>query len=137
ELRAFCAQPALADQKIGIDESVVMVRQKLMALGCRVDIVPVEDGAPVILGEIGAGPHTLLMYNHYDVQPPEPLELWDSPPYAGEVRDGKFYARGVADDKGDLLGRIQAIRAYEATCGPLPIKIKWLVEGEEEVTSPH
>jgi acetylornithine deacetylase/succinyl-diaminopimelate desuccinylase-like protein len=138
ELREFCAQPALAGQRIGIAESVAMLREKLEGIGASVDVVAVEDeGAPVILGEVGGGPRTLLMYNHYDVQPPEPLELWDSPPYAGEVREGNFYARGVADDKGDLLGRIQAIRAYEATCGPLPLRIKWLVEGEEEVTSPH
>jgi acetylornithine deacetylase/succinyl-diaminopimelate desuccinylase-like protein len=138
ELREFCAQPALAGQGIGIAESVEMVRGKLDEIGATVEVVAVPDGgAPVILGEMGSGVRTLLMYNHYDVQPPEPLELWNSPPYAGEVRDGRFYARGVADDKGDLLGRIQAIRAYEATCGPLPLKIRWLIEGEEEVTSPH
>jgi acetylornithine deacetylase/succinyl-diaminopimelate desuccinylase-like protein len=137
ELQAFCAQPALAGQGIGIHETVALVREKLLALGCEVDIVPVEDGAPVVLGEIGAGPRTLLLYNHYDVQPPEPLDLWDSPPYAGEVRDGKFYARGVADDRGDLLGRMQAIKAYQATRGPLPIRLLWLAEGEEEISSPH
>jgi acetylornithine deacetylase/succinyl-diaminopimelate desuccinylase-like protein len=137
ELRAFCAQPALAAQRIGLAESVALVQEKLEALGGTVRVVPVEDGAPVILGELGAGPRTLLLYNHYDVQPPEPLELWDSPPYAGAIRDGKFYARGVADDRGDLLGRIQAVRAYQATVGPLPLRLRWLIEGEEEVSSPH
>ena len=138
ELRAFCAQPALAGQRIGIAESVSMVKTKLEEIGAAAGVVEVaDDGAPVILGEVGSGSRTLLMYNHYDVQPPEPLELWDSPPYAGEIRDGKFYARGVADDKGDLLGRIQAIRVYQATCGALPLRIRWLIEGEEEVTSPH
>ncbi len=137
ELREFCAQPALAGQKIGIAESVAMVKRKLDQLGANSEIVPVDDGAPVILGELGSGARTLLLYNHYDVQPPEPLELWDSPPYAGEVRDGKFYARGVADDRGDLLGRIQAIRAYESTIGALPLRLRWLIEGEEEITSPH
>lgn len=87
--------------------------------------------------ELGAGERTLLMYNHYDVQPPEPLDLWDSPPYAGEVRDGNFYARGVADDRGDFLSRVLAIRAYRATVGELPLRIRWLIEGEEEVGSPH
>ncbi|MEO5952080.1 MAG: M20/M25/M40 family metallo-hydrolase, partial [Chloroflexia bacterium] len=76
-------------------------------------------------------------YNHYDVQPPEPLELWDSPPYAGDVRDGKFYARGVADDRGDFLSRVLAVRAYKAAVGELPLKLRWLVEGEEEVGSPN
>src|SRR4051812_15001240 len=93
ELRAFCAQPALADEGIGIDETVAMVREKLTELGCEVDVVPAaEGGAPVIIGEMGKGPRTLLFYNHYDVQPPEPLELWDSPPFAGDVRNGNFYA---------------------------------------------
>ena len=137
ELRAFCAQPALAGQKIGLAESGAMVRDKIEGLGGRVEFVPIEDGSPVILGELGAGPRTLLMYNHYDVQPPEPLELWESPPYAGAIRDGKFYARGVADDKGDLLARVQAIRAYQATVGPLPLRLRWLIEGEEEIGSPH
>jgi acetylornithine deacetylase/succinyl-diaminopimelate desuccinylase-like protein len=137
ELRAFCAQPALAGQKIALAESGAMVREKIEGLGGQVEFVPVEDGSPVILGELGAGARTLLMYNHYDVQPPEPLELWESPPYAGAIRDGKFYARGVADDKGDLLARVQAIRAYQATAGPLPLHLRWLIEGEEEIGSPH
>src|SRR6478672_158463 len=137
ELRAFCAQPALAGQKIGLAESGAMVRDKIEGLGGHVEFVPIEDGSPVILGELGAGARTLLMYNHYDVQPPEPLELWDSPPYAGAIRDGNFYARGVADDKGDLLARVQAIRAYQATVGPLPLRLRWLIEGEEEIGSPH
>src|SRR4029078_7435709 len=138
ELREFCAQPALAGQGIGIAESVEMVRRKLVQIGATVDVVAVPDGgAPVILGEMGAGPRTLLMYNHYDAQPPEPLELWDSPPYAGDVRDGKFYARGVADDRGDLTSRVMAIRAYKATIGELPLRVRWLIEGEEEIGSPN
>ncbi|MGI8587815.1 MAG: M20/M25/M40 family metallo-hydrolase [Chloroflexia bacterium] len=137
ELREFCSQPALAGQKIGLAESGDMVRGKIEGLGGRVEFVPVEDGSPVILGELGAGEKTLLLYNHYDVQPPEPLELWDSPPYAGEVRGGRFFARGVADDKGDLLARVQAIRAYQETVGPLPLRLRWLIEGEEEIGSPH
>ena len=138
ELRAFCAQPALAGQGVGITETVQMVSHKLDELGCALDVVAVPDGgAPVIMGEMGAGARTLLLYNHYDVQPPGPLELWDSPPYAGEVRGGNFYARGAADDRGDLLGRIQAVRAYQSAIGPLPIRLRWLIEGEEEISSPH
>jgi acetylornithine deacetylase/succinyl-diaminopimelate desuccinylase-like protein len=105
-----------------------------------VEVVAVEGGAPGVLGEMGemgAGERTLLLYNHYDVQPPEPLDEWDSPPYAGDIRDGKFYARGVADDRGDLLARMQAVRSYQATRGPLPLTLRWLVEGEEEISSPH
>src|SRR5947207_929339 len=137
EFRAFCAQPALAGQRVGLAETTALVQDKLAAIGAQSFVVDVPEGAPAVLAELGSGPRTLLLYNHYDVQPPEPLELWDSPPFAGEIRDGKFYARGVADDRGDLLARIQAVRAYQATRGPLPLRLRWLVEGEEEVSSPH
>jgi acetylornithine deacetylase/succinyl-diaminopimelate desuccinylase-like protein len=71
------------------------------------------------------------------VQPPEPLELWESEPFEPTVRDGGLYARGVADDKGDVLARIQALRLYQEERGPLPFKLKFLIEGEEEVGSPN
>ncbi len=137
ELRRFCSQPTLAGQGVGLEEGVALVREALEPLGATVKLAPIEGAPPVVLAELGSGERTLLFYNHYDVQPPEPLELWDSPPYAGDVRDGRFYARGVADDRGDLLSRILAIRAYQATVGDLPLRIRWLVEGEEEVGSPH
>ncbi|HEX9987554.1 MAG TPA: M20/M25/M40 family metallo-hydrolase [Chloroflexia bacterium] len=137
ELRDFCAQPTLAGQRIGVEEGVVLVRGLLEGVGARTLPVPAGDAPPVVLAELGSGERTLLMYNHYDVQPPEPLELWDSPPYAGDVRDGNFYARGVADDRGDFLSRVLAIRAYKATIGDLPLRLRWLVEGEEEVGSPN
>ena len=122
-------------------EGVAAVMGLLEPLGARIHVVPVgevaDDAPPVVLAELGASQPTLLLYNHYDVQPPEPLELWDSPPYAGDVRDGKFYARGVADDRADLLSRVLAIRAYLTTIGELPLRVRWLIEGEEEVGSPH
>ena len=137
ELRDFCARPTLAGQGVGFKEGEEAVIALLEPLGATTQSVPVEDGPPVVLAELGQGERTLLFYNHYDVQPPEPLELWDSPPYAGEVRNGRFYARGVSDDRGDFLSRVQAIRAYKATIGDLPLRVRWLVEGEEEVGSPH
>lgn len=138
ELRHFCSKPTLAGQGVGLEDGVTLVREALEPLGARVKIAPIgDDTPPVVLAELGSGACTLLFYNHYDVQPPEPLELWDSPPYAGDVRDGRFYARGVADDRGDLLSRVLAIRAYQATIGDVPLRIRWLVEGEEEVGSPH
>ena len=137
ELRHFCSQPTLAGQGIGLEEGVALVREALEPLGASVKVVPIGGGPPVVLAELGSGERTLLLYNHYDVQPPEPLELWESPPYAGDVREGRFYARGVADDRGDLLSRVLAIRAYKATVGDLPLRIRWLIEGEEEVGSPH
>jgi acetylornithine deacetylase/succinyl-diaminopimelate desuccinylase-like protein len=137
ELRRFCSQPTLALQGIGLEEGVKLVQGALEPLGAHTQVVPLDGAPPVVLAELGSGDKTLLFYNHYDVQPPEPLELWDSPPYAGDVRDGRFYARGVADDRGDLLSRILAIRAYKATIGDLPLRLRWLIEGEEEVGSPN
>ncbi len=138
ELRTFCSTPTLAGQRIGLKEGVAAVRDLLEPLGAVTSLAPTGDGAPpVVLAELGSGAHTLLLYNHYDVQPPEPLELWDSPPYAGDVRDGRFYARGVADDRGDFLSRVLAVRAYQSSLGELPLRLRWLVEGEEEVGSPH
>jgi acetylornithine deacetylase/succinyl-diaminopimelate desuccinylase-like protein len=95
------------------------------------------DGHPVVYAEIGKGPKTLLSYGHYDVQPPEPLDLWESDPFEPTVRDGGLYARGVADDKADVLARIQALRLYIEEQGALPFKLKFLIEGEEEIGSPN
>jgi acetylornithine deacetylase/succinyl-diaminopimelate desuccinylase-like protein len=79
----------------------------------------------------------MLLYNHYDVQPPEPLELWESPPFEPDIRDGKVFARGAKDDKGELVARLAAIDALLAVDGQLPCNLTWLVEGEEEVGSPN
>ena len=112
------------------------VADKLRDAGAAARIME-TDGHPVVYAEIGDGPRTLLSYGHYDVQPPEPLELWESDPFEPTIRDGSLYARGVADDKGDVLARIQALRLYTEDHGPLPFKLKFLIEGEEEVGSPN
>ncbi len=137
ELKEFCRQPSIAAQGIGLEEMAELVRARLAKLGAEVRLMPVNDAPPVVYAELGNGQRTLLIYNHYDVQPPEPLELWESEPFDAQVREGKLYARGVADNKGDLLARAQAIEAYQAVLGELPLKIKWFIEGEEEVGSPH
>lgn len=99
-------------------------------------------GNPVVYAEFAAGEggrsdRTLLFYNHYDVQPPEPVEEWTSPPFEPTERDGKLYARGVADNKGDLVARLTAIRTLRETDGGLPCRVKFLIEGEEEIGSPN
>lgn len=137
ELKEFCRQPSVAAQGIGLEEMAELVRARLERLGAEVRLMPVNDGPPVIYGQLGEGKRTLLFYNHYDVQPPDPLDLWESAPFEPQIREGKLYARGVADNKGDLLARVQAVEAYQTTLGKLPLKIKWVLEGEEEVGSPH
>ena len=95
-------------------------------------------GHPVVLGEwqgAGVGAPTVLVYGHYDVQPPEPLELWTSPPFEPTERDGRVYARGSADDKGQLYMHVKALEAWLATTGALPVNVIVLAEGEEEVGS--
>ncbi|MCA1730114.1 MAG: M20/M25/M40 family metallo-hydrolase [Actinobacteria bacterium] len=112
------------------------VRVKIEDAGAEARLME-TDGHPVVYAEIGSGEKTLLSYGHYDVQPPEPLELWESDPFKPEVRDGVLFARGVADDKGDVMARIQALRLYQEEHGPLPFKLKFLIEGEEEIGSPN
>jgi acetylornithine deacetylase/succinyl-diaminopimelate desuccinylase-like protein len=137
ELQDFCRQPSVAAQNLGMREMADLVVARLQKLGAEARLIPVGDGAPVVYAEIGTGPRTLLIYDHYDVQPAEPLELWESGPWDAAIRDGKLYARGVADNKGNLMCRIQAIEAYLAVFGSLPLKIKFVVEGEEEIGSIH
>ena len=105
--------------------------------GLETEIMP-TGGHPVVLGEwrgAGEGAKTVLVYGHYDVQPAEPLELWDSPPFAPTLRDGKIFARGSVDDKGQLFLHVKAIQAHLATRGRLPVNVIVLAEGEEEVGS--
>ncbi len=82
------------------------------------------------------GAPTILVYGHYDVQPPDPLDKWRSDPFAPQVREGRLYGRGVSDDKGPMLIPLLAAQAYMATAGRLPVNVKFLFEGEEEVGSP-
>ena len=137
ELAALLRQPSIAAQGVGIEETAGLVLSRLERLGAEVRVLRMPGAAPVVFGSLGAGPRTLLIYDHYDVQPPEPLDAWHSPPFEPTERDGKLYARGVADNKGNLMLRIQAIEAWLATQGPLPIQINFLVEGEEEIGSTH
>lgn len=136
ELKRYLRQPSVAAQSWGMPEMAQLAQERLRARGFATQILPTA-GHPVVYGELGEGSKTLLIYDHYDVQPPEPLELWETPAFEPTVRDGKLFARGVADNKGDQLCRMQAIEAWLATQGPLPLKIKWLIEGEEEIGSPN
>ena len=113
------------------------IADHLESLGMtRSEVVPTA-GHPVVYAEwLGApGRPTVLLYGHYDVQPPEPLELWETPPFEPVVRDGKLYARGACDDKGQVYMHLKAIEAHMRVTGRLPINLKVVIEGEEEVGS--
>ncbi|MBI1800819.1 MAG: M20/M25/M40 family metallo-hydrolase [Chloroflexi bacterium] len=136
ELSRLCAQPSISTQGVGVRECAELVAEMLRQRGFRAAIHP-TPGHPVVIGEAaGRSGKTLLFYNHYDVQPPEPLELWNSPPFEPTVRDGKLFARGVSDDKGHIACRLAAIDAIKEVSGELPCNIKFIIEGEEEMGSP-
>lgn len=137
ELSKFCAQPSVSAQNLGLTETAELVAEMLRKRGFATQIFPTE-GAPVVFAERrGSIDKTILIYNHYDVQPPEPLELWESPPFEPTLRDGKLFARGVSDDKGQLVARLFALDALLEHLGNLPCNIKFIIEGEEEISSIH
>ena len=139
DLRVLCRQPSISAQNKGIDECVKALEWLMHEAGVDVKVIPVKNGNPVVFGEVKAkeAKETLGFYNHYDVQPADPLELWETPPFDVDVRDGKVYARGVSDNKGNILARLQAVKAVKETFGELPVNLKFLIEGEEEIGSPH
>jgi acetylornithine deacetylase/succinyl-diaminopimelate desuccinylase-like protein len=138
ELSRLCAQPSIAAQNHGMQECASLVAEMLSNRGFAVEVLPTA-GAPVVVGfRKGQSDRTLLFYNHYDVQPAEPLDLWESPPFEPTLRDGKLFARGVSDDKGHIVSRLFAIDALlETNHGELPCNIKFVIEGEEEIGSVH
>jgi len=137
ELSRLAAQPSVAAQNWGLVECAELVARMLEQRGFKAEIIP-TDGAPVVFAERkGKRDKTLLFYNHYDVQPAEPLELWESPPFEPALRDGKLYARGVSDDKAHITSRLFAIDALLGEAGELPCNVKFIIEGEEEVSSIH
>lgn len=112
------------------------ILQAMTTAGLTSEIIPTA-GHPIVYGERieDSSLPTVLVYGHYDVQPPDPLELWTTPPFEPQIRDGKIFARGATDDKGQLFTHIKAIEAWVTSTGKLPVNIKVLIEGEEEVGS--
>jgi acetylornithine deacetylase/succinyl-diaminopimelate desuccinylase-like protein len=138
ELCAYLAKPSISAQGVGMEECASYIAGHMNALGIPTRILA-TGGFPVVYGEIGpagAG-KTLLIYGHYDVQPPEPLEDWISPPFSPSIRDGRIYARGSGDNKGPHFAHLKAIESFLAAKGDLPIRVKILLEGEEESGSTH
>jgi len=137
ELKTLCAQPSVAAQNLGMTETARMVKGMLIARGFEADLYE-TGGYPVVIAQRqGTTEKTLLIYNHYDVQPAEPFDLWTSPPFEPEEREGKVFGRGISDDKGHFVSRLFAIDALLNVYGDLPCNIKFILEGEEEIGSVH
>jgi len=138
KLFVLLRQKSISTQNIGIAETSEMLKEIMEAIGIKTQLIP-TDGYPVVYGEIINDPHafTLLIYGHYDVQPPDPVEKWDSPPFEPTIRDGRIFCRGAGDNKGQLMAQLLAIETYQNVVGKLPINVKFVFEGEEENGSPH
>ena len=132
----LCRMPSVSAERRALDETADLVEELLADVGFETRQLRADGSAPAVFGErAGRSDFTLLLYNHYDVQPEDPLDLWESPPFEPTVRDGKLFARGTSDNKGELAIRLAAIRALLDAEGELPIRLKWIVEGEEEIGS--
>lgn len=137
DLITLCRQPSISAQNIGLVEMASLLQKELAASGFDVKIYE-TPGYPIVYAEQkGASDRTLLFYNHYDVQPVDPLEEWISPPFEPTVREGKVFARGATDNKGNIVSRLAAIKALRDLHGQLPLTVKWIIEGEEEILSPN
>lgn len=140
ELFEFLRIPSVSarsESKEDTRRAATWLADKMKSAGLEVSVHD-TPGHPIVLGEwrqAGAGAPTVLIYGHYDVQPAEPLELWSSPPFEPSIRDGRIYARGSVDDKGQLYLHVKSLEAHIAANGKLPVNVVVIAEGEEEVGS--
>jgi acetylornithine deacetylase/succinyl-diaminopimelate desuccinylase-like protein len=136
--RELCRKPSVSAEERALGETAELVETLLTATGFETRQLEVDGAPSAVYGELaGEGNATLLLYNHYDVQPVDPIELWESPPFEPTLRDGRLYARGAADNKAEIGVRLATIRALGEARGAPPLTIRWIIEGEEEVASPH
>lgn len=134
----YLRRPSISAYGEGIGEVAEYIADVMRQMGLAVQILA-TSGWPMVFGEYHArqGAPTVLLYGHYDVQPPDPLDEWITPPFEPAIRDGRLYARGVGDNKGQHFAQLMALESLLACQGTLPCNIKVLLEGEEEVGSPH
>lgn len=141
ELARLSAIPSVSARGEMLEPCAELVSDLMRAHGLEARLLPTPGGPPVVYGSSRCRDEsapTVLFYNHYDVQPPEPLELWETPPFTLTRTDGSLYARGAADDKGHIASRLLALDAVRtAREGELPFHVIFVAEGEEEVGSPH
>ncbi len=134
----YLRRPSISAYGEGIGEVAEYIAGVMRQMGLTVQIMP-TNGWPMVFGEytVRSDAPTVLLYGHYDVQPPDPLEEWLSPPFEPTIRDGRLFARGVGDNKGQHFAQLMALESLLACRGTLPCNVKVLLEGEEEVGSPH
>ncbi len=141
ELQTLIRQPSVSANNQGIEECAKLVSKTLKNSGISSQILRLEKKvAPIVYGEVKSKKNpnkTLLFYNHYDVQPVDPLDLWDDEPFSGKKIGNKIFGRGSSDDKGELITRIKAVESYLKTTGDVPCNVKFIIEGEEEIGSTH
>lgn len=139
DLQAFVRQPSVSAQDIGLRDCAALIRDMMHRDALPADFHELEEGPPVVYGEIPSKSRkTLLCYSHYDVQPPEPIEAWShGGPWSGAVVDGVLYGRGATDNKSGVLAFNKAAKAFLAVRGEVPVGLKLLIEGEEEIGSPN
>lgn len=140
ELQTLIQQPSVSAKNEGIEECAKLVKKILEKSGIKSEILRLKNVAPIVYGEVKSKKNpnkTLMFYNHYDVQPVEPNDLWDDPPFSGKIKGNKIFGRGSSDDKGELITRIKAVEASLKTTGDVPCNIKFVIEGEEETGSAH
>jgi acetylornithine deacetylase/succinyl-diaminopimelate desuccinylase-like protein len=135
-LQAICRMPSVAARGTGMRVMAEAIEKLMQRSGAGTRSFKMGSGYPIIFGECGAGTHCFLVYGHYDVAPVGHLTSWSSGPFAATIVDGKLYARGAANSKGDLVARLAAVEAYQKTFGKLPICLRFIVEGEAGIGSP-
>jgi acetylornithine deacetylase/succinyl-diaminopimelate desuccinylase-like protein len=142
ELQDFIAHPSVStdtENTTDLRQCAQWVADHMTSIGLQNVQILETGGHPAVYADWlnAPGKPTVLIYGHYDVQPAEPIELWTSPPFEGTVRDGKLYGRGTADDKGQVFIHLKSIEAYLKNGGDIPVNVKMIIEGEEEIGSEH
>ncbi|HEY8227228.1 MAG TPA: M20/M25/M40 family metallo-hydrolase [Pyrinomonadaceae bacterium] len=135
-LQALCRMPSVAARGTGMRAIADTVEQLMQRVGIGTRLFRMSSGYPIIYGECGSGPGSYVVYGHYDVQPVGHLTEWSTGPFAATIEDGKLYARGASNSKGDLIARLAAVEAYQKSFGKLPISLRFVVEGEDGLGSP-
>ena len=140
DLQTFVQQPSISAQNVGLENCAELVREMMHRDGLDAELYGLEGGPPVVFGHMPSpqATKTMLCYSHYDVQPPEPLEAWlYGGPWSGAVVDGVLYGRGATDNKSGVLAFNKAAKAFLTVRGELPVNLKFIIEGEEEIGSLH